>query len=299
MDEIIGSAHFCQNSNASYLFGDFNGQLEGKILVNLDEAFWGGDKAMEGQIKNKITESNQTINKKNKEAYVVDCYANYIISTNSDWFCGVSEEDRRYYCLELDNSYAGITTKETDAYFSKIASAPSGAFAKVLYNRDITGFNPRIFKKTPLLQDQVERNWNPVKVWWNKVLQDGGWEVKEMGSTKFNYWNDLSTFDSGITITNKKTQEELTGYFKDYIYERYKATESEKRGFGSVNAFYRELKKNCLADLFKTIRPRPKDGKSERPEYLVLPSLDDARKKWNEIQLFDYKYENDDDDFEC
>ena len=67
LNEIIGDNHFCQNSNANYLFGDFNGQLEGKILVNLDEAFWGGDKKMEGMMKNKITERNQTINKKNKE----------------------------------------------------------------------------------------------------------------------------------------------------------------------------------------------------------------------------------------
>jgi hypothetical protein len=87
LGEIIGDNHFCQNSNANYLFGDFNGQLEGKILVNLDEAFWGGDKKMEGQMKNKITERNQTINKKNKEAYMISCYANYIISTNNDLVC--------------------------------------------------------------------------------------------------------------------------------------------------------------------------------------------------------------------
>ena len=82
--QIIGDDHYCQNSNAKFLFGDFNGQLEGKILVNLDEAFWGGDKQMEGVIKNKITEKRQTINKKNKENYVLDDYANYVISTNND-----------------------------------------------------------------------------------------------------------------------------------------------------------------------------------------------------------------------
>ena len=301
LGEIIGDNHFCQNSNANYLFGDFNGQLEGKILVNLDEAFWGGDKKMEGQMKNKITEKNQTINKKNKEAYMISCYANYIISTNNDWFAGTTEDDRRYYCLELDNKYSGRMTKEKEEYFNPIVKAPAGAFAKILYNRDLKYFNPRIFKKTPLLQEQVERNWNPVKVWWNKVLQEGGWEGTECGSTCFNYWNKLDECNSGDKITNKKTGQEIVGYFKDYFYSRYKMTESEKKGFGSSSAFWRELKQNCLGDLYKEIRPKNKDKdyKTERPSFLVLPTLEEAREKWNEIQQFDYNWEEEDDEWEC
>jgi hypothetical protein len=298
LGEIIGDNHFCQNSNANYLFGDFNGQLEGKILVNLDEAFWGGDKKMEGMMKNKITERNQTINKKNKEAYMVSDYANYIISTNNDWFAGTTEDDRRYYCLELNNKYSGRMTKEKEDYFNPIVKAPAGAFAKILYGRDLTHFNPRIFKKTKLLQEQVERNHNPVKVWWHKVLQDGGWD----GSEKiFNYWNKLDEYQSGDKIKNKKTGEEIVGYFKDYIYERYKMTETEKRGFNSVSAFYRELKQNCLGDLYKEIRPKNKnkDYKAERPAFLVLPSLEEARAKWNELQDYDYEWFDEDDEWEC
>lgn len=302
LGEIIGDNHFCQNSNANYLFGDFNGQLEGKILVNLDEAFWGGDKKMEGQMKNKITERNQTINKKNKEAYMISCYANYIISTNNDWFAGTTEDDRRYYCLELNNKYSGRMTKEKEDYFNPIVKAPAGAFAKILYNRDLTNFNPRIFKKTKLLQEQVERNHNPVKVWWYKVLQDGGWEGAYSGGDKmFNYWNTLDECNAGDKITNKKTGETIIGYFKDYIYERYKMTETEKRGFNSVSAFYRELKQNCLGDLYKEIRPKNKDKdyKAERPAFLVLPSLEEARAKWNELQEYDYEWLDEDDDWEC
>ena len=301
LDEIIGDNHFCQNSNANYLFGDFNGQLEGKILVNLDEAFWGGDKKMEGMMKNKITERNQTINKKNKEAYMVSDYANYIISTNNDWFAGTTEDDRRYYCLELNNKYAGRMTKEKEEYFNPIVQAPAGAFAKILYNRDITHFNPRIFKKTKLLQEQVERNHNPVKVWWYKVLHDGGWEGINCGKKFFNYWNTLEEDNAGDNIKNKKTGEEIVGYFKDYIYERYKMTETEKRGFNSVYAFYRELKQNCLGDLYREIRPKNKDKdyKAERPAFLVLPSLEEARAKWNELQDYDYKWLDEDDEWEC
>ena len=301
LGEIIGDNHFCQNSNANYLFGDFNGQLEGKILVNLDEAFWGGDKKMEGQMKNKITERNQTINKKNKEAYMVSDYANYIISTNNDWFAGTTEDDRRYYCLELNNKYAGRMTKEKEDYFNPIIKAPAGAFAKILYNRDLTYFNPRMFKKTALLQEQVERNHNPVKVWWHTVLKEGGWEGFSCNEKIFNYWNTLEEDNSGDTIKNKKTGQEIIGYFKDYIYERYKMTETDKRGFNTPSAFWRELKQNCLGDLYKEIRPNKKNTnyKTDRPSFLVLPTLEEAREKWNELQEYEYEWQDDDDDWEC
>ena len=44
LSRIIGDAHYAQVSNANNVFGDFNGTLEAKILTDLDEAFWGGDK---------------------------------------------------------------------------------------------------------------------------------------------------------------------------------------------------------------------------------------------------------------
>ena len=119
--------------------------------------------------------------------------------------------------------------------------------------------------------------------------------------TCFNYWNKLDECNSGDKITNKKTGQEIVGYFKDYFYSRYKMTESEKKGFGSSSAFWSELKQNCLGDLYKEIRPKNKDKdyKTERPSFLVLPTLEEAREKWNEIQQFDYNWEEEDDEWEC
>ena len=73
---------------------------------------------------------------------MVDDYANYIITTNNDWFAGCTEDDRRHYCLALNNQFAGRSTAEKDNYFKKIYQAPAEAFAKILYNRDISEFNP-------------------------------------------------------------------------------------------------------------------------------------------------------------
>lgn len=293
LGEIIGENHFCQNSNANYLFGDFNGQLEGKILVNLDEAFWGGDKKMEGMMKNKITERNQTINKKNKEAYMISCFANYIISTNNEWFAGTTEDDRRYFCLELDNTFSGRMTNEKNEYFKPIVEAPSEAFAKVLYNMDLTNFNPRIFDKTPLLQEQVEMNWCSPKVWWNTVMKEGGFDY----DGHFTQWNEVLNgydFNYGLEIKNKKDNTKKVVYSKEWIYKVYDSKTYNNRKFDN-SSFWRELKKNCIGDLF--LEKRIPVG-NERKYHLFLPTLEEARNKWYDLQQYDYAYgENDDDEW--
>ena len=302
LEEIIGDDHYCQNSNADHLFGNFNGQLEGKVLVNLDEAFWGGDKKLEGVMKNKITEGKQTINKKNKENYIIDCYANYIITTNNDWFAGTTEDDRRYYCLELNNKFSGVMTKEKEGIIQKVLDAPAGAFAKFLYNRDISGFNARIFKKTKLAQEQVERNWNSVKVWWNMVMKEGGFIINEdfveMGEVlkKTNEYGEKNV--GGMYIKNKK-KEKATAYCKDWLFNVYESHSSDARKF-SKSAFYRDLIKNCLTDKhYNEIRIQKKNC---RKPYIILPDIEKCREIWNIQQEYDYDYgvdENEWEEIEC
>ena len=292
--QIIGDNHYAQNSNANFLFGDFNGQLEGKILINLDEAFWGGDKKLEGVIKNKITEKRQTINKKNKENYMVDCYANYIITTNNDWFAGTTEDDRRHYCLELNNRLSGRMNKETLKHIQPVLDAPCEAFAKVLYNRDISEFKPRMFKKTKLLQNQVEMNWCSPKVFWNNVMRDGGFEFRG----KFVEWNKIlkySEYDTnhqyGLEIKNKKKEKRVV-YEKDWLFRCYDSQSYNGRKFDN-SSFWREIQKNCIGDLYVEKKIQ---FKKERKLYVFLPTLEEAREKWNEMQEYDYNYGEEDDD---
>ena len=293
--QIIGDNHYAQNSNANFLFGDFNGQLEGKILINLDEAFWGGDKKLEGVIKNKITEKRQTINKKNKENYMVDCYANYIITTNNDWFAGTTEDDRRHFCLELNNKLSGRMTEETLEHVKPVLDAPCEAFAKVLYNRDISDFKPRIFKKTKLLQEQVERNWNSPKVWYNNVMKDGGFEYNgrfiEWGKTLKFYENTGYETKYGLEIKNKKKEKKVV-YSKDWLYKCYENHSYDGRKFMD-SAFWREIQKNCMGDLYEDKRIVVK---KERKIHVFLPSLEEARKRWNELQEYEYNYGEEEED---
>jgi hypothetical protein len=301
LHKIIGDDHYIQNSNAEYLFGNFNGQLEGKIVCNLDEALWGGDKKKEGMMKNKITESSQQINKKNKEIYSVDDYVNYIITTNNDWFAGVTEDDRRHYCLELDNKLSGRMTEDTIHSVQPVIDAPAEAFAKVLYNRDISDFKPRVFKKTKLLQDQVERGWTSVKRWYNSVMKDGGFTYNHKGDQLFIEWNTLLTDPEygnkigGVKVKNKNTKEKQTAYCKDWLFECYNQAPSDNKKF-SKESFYRDLKKNCIREDTNLLQDKKLQIKKQRKPYLFLPCIEDARKEWYDQQEYDYEYDLEEDD---
>ena len=196
-------------------------------------------------------------------------------------------------------------TEETCAEVQPVLDAPCEAFAKVLYNRNIENFRPRVFKKTPLLQNQVEMGWTSVKTWYNMVMRDGGFIYNRKGEQKFVEWGELFTyydFDKGgnttmggMKVKNKKTKEKTTAYCKDWIFECYNQTQSDNRKF-SKEAFYRELKKNCLREGDDLLVEKKLQIKKTRKPYLFLPSIEKAREEWYFHQEYDYQYGNDDDD---
>lgn len=315
LEKIIGDDHYCQVANANNIFGDFNGLLEAKILVDLDEAFWGGDKKLEGQIKSLVTEKKQYINKKNLDAYCVDDYANFIITTNNDRFASASSpEDRRHYCLELDNKYAGRATEETKKYFKPLYEAENDyniikSFAKYLYTLDIEDYNPRHFEKTALLQDQIEQSWGSHQKWWFQVLKNGGFECEE-SHNNFCIYNENTQDKEGKLIcgldkityeTNPNRSKKLDSnkqpiikskelfYYKDFLYENYEDTCGGYNRKLDRNEFYKKFKEDCLDTLYKEVQPRTN---GERLRLIRLPDIKEARKKYNELQSYEYDYED-------
>ena len=319
--QIIGDNHYVQINNIDQLVGSFNGIGEGKILCNLDEAFWGGDKKKEGIVKNIITENKINVNKKNKEAYTIDDYCNYCITSNNEWMIGVSEGSRRYYALELDNELSGRSSEEKMVIIKPILEAPPEAFAKVLYNRDISNFNPRIFDKTELLQEQIEQGWSPIKKWWYNVLHEGGFtgkklinqfsnfnsipeievkqgmdvEVQGFGLVKQIYKKNkdnkyLDENDNICSYYDRVLLKEFTCLEKDFLYDNY-IEQTQAQHKSSANHFYKDLGKSCLGDLLVEKKLQSSSGRRNR--YIVLPTLEKAQQKFNELQQYEYDWDCD------
>jgi len=315
--KIIGDNHYFQCNNLEQLTGSFNGIGEAKILTNLDEAFWGKDKKKEGMLKNLITEETKLVNKKNKESYIIDDYSNYIVSTNNDCFIPAVEGGRRFFAIELSNELSGIQTPEKKEIIDELLNVPAESFARVLYERDISTFNPRQFNKTALLQEQIQHNWCSVRKWWFDILTGAGFSGAsiedgfcDLGDRPVSQKQTTGSYPEplhcwGITKTKykygtdkRKVKDEngreiildkKTFYEKDFVYSNY---EENCNGYKLDKAhFWINYKKFCVGELMK--EAQFSDGGAKK-RYIMICDIEEYRKKFNELQEYEYEYVTDD-----
>ena len=174
--EIIGDDYYYSTSTLGNILGSFNGGAENKLLVNLNECSWGGDKKMVGKFKEFITDDTIVINRKKVSQYTIRNHSNTIITTNEDWMVAIDGNDRRFNIRECKN------VKYDAEYYNEIANTPLQDIANFLYNRDISSYNPRDFIKSELHEDQVIKNFNSVEMFYDNLLNkeiDYSWDLEE------------------------------------------------------------------------------------------------------------------------
>ena len=307
MYKIMGS-NYDSVSTAKSILGDFNGILEGKTLLNFDEVTYGGNHEKNNQLKALISEDYVHINKKNKEMYRIRSMADFVITTNEDYFIGVTGDSRRYCPIKLNQKWVGIQNDATASYFEKIQKASSEAFAKFLYNRDISDFNPRQFKKTELFQQQVEKSFpSPIR-WLYQSLESG--HIVSMGASKFIEWCKLPPHQNSNvndfqweTYGNQQfgndfnewrkiafNHKRIRWYRINKIYDIYSRSK-----MGSYSKVVTEQKfSQTLLEVFPDMKTRshPKLGMC-----CQLPELAEGRQQFNVWCKWDYKWTGNDGDF--
>jgi hypothetical protein len=173
--DIIGSEYYYSTSNLEHLIGNFNADAEAKILINMNECLWGGDKKKEGRLKEFITEDTLTINQKGVKTYNIDNYANIVITSNSDWIIGVNQNDRRWQMIECSE------TKYEKDYYTTLVNTNIQDLTNYLYSIDLTDYQATKIIKTQLHNEQVELNMDTAELFWGNVL-----EKKEIGGRWLN-----------------------------------------------------------------------------------------------------------------
>ena len=156
LKKIYGERYYLHCQGFEDVFGNFNSQLTGKCLTYLDECTWGGNKKDSGRLKTFITEKEIQINQKGIPKITMESNNNVIISSNEEWAVPATHKGRRYYICKLDNKYAGVSNDEKKKYFENILNCSSKAFAKYLYERDISNYDPRKWGVNDDIKDQVE-----------------------------------------------------------------------------------------------------------------------------------------------
>lgn len=186
---ILGHQLFRNIDNIQDILGDnANAELEGRLFINLDEAQWGGDSKSACKLKSVITNTEITIKNKYEKARTTQSYVNFTTATNNNWGTSAEMGDRRHYCLELCNCMAGITnTEEKKLYWHNISGKWSESdgiddynaecFLKVLLSRDLSAWDYKNIPQTQYLNEQIDKNLDPVPKWWLGVLQSGRFSI--------------------------------------------------------------------------------------------------------------------------
>lgn len=132
---LIGSKHAVKVSKQREITGDFNSQLEGKILVINEEASYGGSKKEAGAMKDLITSDVLMINKKHEPCRAGRNSLNMLTCSNDiSCFPFSTAGDRRWHLMEVNNKFSGLqTTASARAHFTALVQVPLEAIAYFYY----------------------------------------------------------------------------------------------------------------------------------------------------------------------
>jgi hypothetical protein len=176
------SVHYTLVSHPRYVTGQFNSHMISLLLLHADEAFWAGDRAAEGKLKDLVTGDDHFIEYKGKEAFLVRNLIRLFVTGNPDWQVPAGFEERRFATLDVGEGHM-----EDHAYFAAIDEEMDNggreALLHHLLNFDLTTVDLRTIPKTEALLDQKIASFTPEQGWWFDTLTRGElpWGCDESG----------------------------------------------------------------------------------------------------------------------
>jgi hypothetical protein len=268
LGDILGAQHFMGVRNVEDVTGCFQeDKAKTNLLTFLDECTFAGDKRQSSVLKGLLTEKMRKWEAKFVNPVRIANHSNYIVASNYDQIVYVEEDDRRWFCIEVDSKYAGPQTPESKAYFDKLASVPAAAFARFLYERDISGFNPRAPPSTEYMRHQKVINFGSVTAYVEMALRRGRFTAGETFADSLDALN--------LVQDDREGDENMmqTPVLKTAVYDDYLVFCSERniRRTAVDKAFWRKLR--ALVPSFTETRHRSVG----RRRVLHFPSLKDAR----------------------
>jgi len=160
-------------ADKTHVLGHFNSLMEDKILVTLDEAFWSGDKEIEGVLKDVITGSKRVITRKGAESYTARVFDRVIIIGNERWLVPATSDERRFAVFKV-----GDGRRKDRKFFGAlkdgiIKHGGGPLLMKFFMDWDLEQadiFDP---PATEGLDDQKRLSLGVFEQWWFSCLEDG------------------------------------------------------------------------------------------------------------------------------
>jgi hypothetical protein len=228
--------HYVPVSKPELVTGRFNGHLSNCLLLQAEEAFWAGDRAAAGALKDLITNDDFVVEFKGLEAIRMRNYVRLFATSNEDWVVPAGPTARRFAVFDVGEAHLG-----DKAYFRAIAheldNGGREALLDYLLNFDLSKVDLRSVPKTKALLEQKLHSLDGEQAWWFGVLMHGELpgNINEprccRTQTLFNHYRD-ETNRAGI---KRKRIETLIGTFLNRHVPGLRRR--EKRGDGFIYEF--------------------------------------------------------------
>jgi hypothetical protein len=198
--KCIGEDLTMQLSKLSDLTQSHNKIVQGRLLVNCNEATNYPSISDVNIVKQFITDKEFLINPKGCPLYYVNNFSRLLITTNCRFPMRITPDDRRYCCIEMTDKF-----KNDDAYFSGLVNmlddkkALSELF-NYLANYDIRDFAFNKPPMTPFKREIIGECLDDVYYWIKEIIEEGyttpgglitiGDETKEGVKDLFYYYKE-------------------------------------------------------------------------------------------------------------
>lgn len=203
---IIGLKHYQNFSNQSQYFDRHDESKAKKFLIKIEEInkkiLYDG---VNGEIfKASITTPILNFNPKNKPAYSLKNHMRIIATSNNPNPVDVGQKERRYVISVVSPEKIGDSE-----YWCKVRTElfnPSGAFAvaKMLLERDITNFNPRVLPENEYLKKLQEETMDSVQKF-SEYVEPGEYT----GSELYQIYKDYCVSEGMFQYSNTKFATQL------------------------------------------------------------------------------------------
>lgn len=176
----IFGRHAMHISNREHLTGKFNGHLGLCSFLFADEAYYPGDKQVEGVLRQLITEEKIPIEGKGLPVIVSKNSLHIAMATNNDWVIPMTSDDRRFFVNKVEDTYAKGQINDThrNLYFSNIAlEMDRGGRAAMLHdllNMSLDDWAP--YKNIPETEEsriQIDLSRTKLQATMFEIIDDG------------------------------------------------------------------------------------------------------------------------------
>jgi len=261
LGRIFGNA-FCSSSNHSHIFGQFNALIENKVVIELNEAMFGGDKQLSGALKAAITEDTMAITRKGKDPYIIKNQKKFFIVSNEEFAIPADRDARRFLFLDVSDCKKGDKEYFDELYGLITKGKGANYFLHYLNSLDIENFDHRNLPEFATkfgFSNKLQSSDSFLQYLYD-ALNEGYFDLSGDIGDEGNYWC-------------------ADGFNKDVVYKCYEAYCNKSRrafrtvsrtsmGIHMVNIFG----KGCILQI--------RSGEDRGQRKYVLGSLENAKQKF-------------------